>query len=191
MNKKKYSGFIIGGILLLLGICGIVGYNGLVQKDEKIKLQWAEIQNAYQRRLDLLPNLVNVVKGGADYEKTTLQKLAEARAALGGTTVSVQGMEAQLSSQNQLSGAVNRLLISVENYPDLKGTQAFRDLQTQLEGTERRIKIARKDFNEAIQVYNSSVRSFPTNLLARIFGFEVKSGFDAVAGAENIVEIKF
>src|SRR5690606_10585494 len=165
MKKNRYSGYIAGGLLVLLGIFVMLSYNGLVKKEEQVKLQWAEVQNAYQRRMDLIPNLVNVVKGGAEYEKTTLQKITEARASIGGATVSVAGVEAQLNAQNELAGSVNRLLLSVENYPTLKGTIAFRDLQTQLEGTERRIKVARKDFNEAIQEYNSSVRSFPSSLV--------------------------
>ena len=160
--NKRYSGYIIGGLLILLGIWVVIAYNSFVGKEEKVKLQWAEVQNAYQRRLNLVPNLVNVVKGGASFEQTTLQKIAEARAKATNITVSgdvtAQQFNAQSAAQDELAAAANRLLIVVEKYPDLKGARAFSDLQAQLEGTERRIKFARKDFNESIAAYNSSVR---------------------------------
>lgn len=194
MNKRRYSGFIIGGVLVILGIFLIVTYNGLVKKEEKVKLQWNEVQNAYQRRLDLIPNLVNVVKGGADFEQTTLQKITEARSkatAVNVSEVSAEGYKAQSAAQDDLAAAANRLLISVEKYPDLQGTKAFSTLQTQLERTELRIKVARKDFNESIQAYNSSVRNFPASLVAGIFGFHAKDGFASDAGAEKATEIKF
>lgn len=192
--KNKLSGYIIGGILVVVGIWLITTYNALVKKDEKVKLQWNEVQNTYQRRLDLIPNLVNTVKGGADFEQTTLQKVTEARAKA--TAVQVSGLNAenynqQSAAQDELAGAANRLIIAVEKYPDLKGTAAFRDLQTQLERTELRIKMARKDFNEAIATYNSSVKSFPTKLAAGLFGFSAKEGFQSDAGADKSVEIKF
>lgn len=192
--QKKYTGFIIGGILVVAGIWLVTTYNALVGKDEKVKLQWNEVQNTYQRRLDLIPNLVSTVKGGADFETTTLQKVTEARSKA--TAVQVSGITAenynqQSAVQDELAGAANRLIIAVEKYPELKGTAAFRDLQTQLERTELRIKIARKDFNEAIAAYNSSVKSFPTKLVAGMFGFNAKDGFRSDAGAEKSVEIKF
>lgn len=192
--KNKLSGYIIGGILVVVGIWLITTYNALVKKDEKVKLQWNEVQNTYQRRLDLIPNLVNTVKGGADFEQTTLQKVTEARAKA--TAVQVSGLNAenynqQSAAQDELAGAANRLIIAVEKYPDLKGTAAFRDLQTQLERTELRIKMARKDFNDFIATYNSSVKSFPTKLAAGLFGFSAKEGFQSDAGADKSVEIKF
>ena len=195
MNKKRYLGYIVGGIIILLGIFLIVTYNSLVKKEEKVKLQWNEVQNTYQRRLDLVPNLVNVVKGGADYEQTTLQKLIEARAKA--TAVDVSGdlsankYNQQTVAQDELAGVANRLMITVEKYPDIKGTRAFTDLQVQLEGTERRIKVARKNFNGSIATYNSSVRSFPTKLVAGIFGFAPKEGFQSDSGTDKAVEIKF
>lgn len=195
MNKKSYSGFIIGGIVLLLLIYLVSTYNGLVKKDEKVKLQWNEVQNTYQRRLDLIPNLVNVVKGGAEYEQNTLQKLVEARSKASSVNVSgdlsADKYNQQTAAQDELAGIANRLMITVEKYPDLKGTRAFSDLQVQLEGTERRIKVARKNFNESIAIYNSSVKSFPTKLVAGIFGFSPKEGFQADSGTEKAVEIKF
>ena len=195
MNNKRYSGYIIWAIVILIGIYFIFTYNSLVSKDEKVKLQWNEVQNAYQRRLDLVPNLVNVVQGGANYEQTTLQKVTEARAKA--TSVNVSGdisadtYNRQTAAQNELAGASNRLVIAVENYPDIKGTKAFIGLQVQLEGTERRIKVAREDFNAAIADYNSLVRSSPAKIVAGIFGFKSKEGFQSDAGTDKSVEIKF
>lgn len=189
MQGKKLV-YIIVAIVSVLAIFFIVSYNGLVKKDEQVKLQWNEVQNVYQRRLDLVPNLVQVVKGGADYEKTTLQKIAAARAAAV-SGISSNNYDAQTKAQNEMAAATNNLLISVENYPVLQGTRAFKDLQVQLEGTERRVKFARKDFNESVANYNSSVRSFPTSIAASLFGFAAKDGFTADAGAENAVLINF
>jgi LemA protein len=196
MNNKRYSGFIIGGILVLLGIFLMVTFNGLVKKEEKVKVQWSEVQNAYQRRLDLIPNLVNTVEGNANFEKNVLQEVTEARAKanyvnVSSNEVSANGYKAQKEAQDQLATAANRLIINVEKYPDLQGTKAFTTLQTQLERTELRIKTARKDFNESIQTYNSSVRSFPTSMVASIFSFKTKDGFQSDAGAETVTEIKF
>lgn len=196
MNKKRYSGYIAGGIIVLLGLLVIVTYNKLVKAEEKVKLQWNEVNNVYQRRLDLIPNLINVVKGQADFEKETLVKIAEARANASAAITTTgeptaENISATDKTQNELATATNRFIAVIENYPALKGTEAFRGLQTQLEGTERRVKFARKDFNEAVQSYNSSVRAFPTNLVAGIFGFETKTGFQSDAGADKAVEIKF
>ncbi len=196
MNNKRYSGYIIGGIIVLLGIYLITTYNSLVKKEEKVKLQWNEVQNAYQRRIDFIPNVVNVVKGQANFEQTVLTELTEARAKASSTTVSPGELSAdkvnqQVTAQDGLAQAANRLMVTVEKYPDLKGTAAFAGLQTQLEGTERRIKVARKDFNGAIAEYNSSVKSFPTNLVAGLFGFPAKEGFQSDVGADKSVEIKF
>jgi LemA protein len=195
MHKKRYSGYIIGLIIILLGIFLIVTYNSLVKKEEKVEFQWNEVQNNYQRRLDLVPNLVNIVRGGANYEKSTLQNVIEARSKAMNVNVSGEISSDKFKqltmAQDNLAGAANRLLISVENYPDLKGTKAFVGLQVQLEGTERRIKVARKDFNSAIATYNSSVRSFPTKIVAGIFGFRPREGFEADTGADKSVEIKF
>lgn len=196
MDKKKYTGYVIGGVLVVIIIFLAATYNGLVKKDEKVNLQANEVQNAYQRRLDLIPNLVNVVKGVSEFEQTTLQKITEARSKAASVTMSAGGVKAdefnELSAtQDELASATNNLIIRIENYPTLKGTAAYSGLQTQLEGTERRIKVARKDFNEAINRYNSSVRTFPTNLLAGMFGFAEKKGFQSDAGADKTIEIKF
>ena len=195
MKKKSYSGYIIGGIIIILVIFLIVIYNGLVKKQEKVKLQWNEVQNTYQRRLDLIPNLLNVVKGGANYEQATLQKVIEARSKVGSVNVSgdlsADIYNQQTAAQDELAGSANRLMISVEKYPDIVGTRAFSNLQSQLEGTERRIKVARKDFNEAIANYNSSVKSFPTKIVAGLFGFAPKEGFQSDSGTGKAIEIKF
>ena len=196
MNKKKYSVFIIGALLVVMGIWLITTFNDFVKKDEKVILQWNEVQNSYQRRLDLIPNLVNIVKGGADFEQTTLQKITEARSKASSINVSTTKVDAttfnaQSEAQDELAAAANRLLITVEKYPDLQGAKAFSGLQTQLERTELRIKIARKDFNAAIADYNKSVKSFPAKLVAAVFGFPAKEGFQSDAGADKSVEIKF
>jgi LemA protein len=192
---KKSSIYIVVTVIAVIVIWMIVTYNGLVKKQEKVKLQWNEVQNTYQRRIDLIPNLVNVVKGGASYEQSTLEQVIEARSKA--TSVNVEGEIAadkfnqQKNAQDELAGAANRLLISVEKYPDIKGTKAFSELQVQLEGTERRIKVARKDFNGAIAAYNSSVKSFPTKIIAGMLGFSAKEGFQADNGADKSTEIKF
>jgi len=196
MKTKSYGGYIIGAILLVLVIFTITTYNGLVKKDELVKKQWNEVNSAYQRRVDLIPNLVNVVKGQANFEQTVLTQLTEARAKASSVSaqsgdLTADNFNKQSAAQNELAGAASRLLITVEKYPELKGAAAFEGLQTQLEGTERRIKVARKDFNEAIAAYNSSVKSFPVNIIGGLFGFKAKEGFQADAGADKSIEVKF
>ncbi|MCW3091868.1 MAG: LemA family protein [Ferruginibacter sp.] len=195
MNNKR-TGYIIGGIVILLLIYLGVTYNSLVKKEENVKLQWSEVQNAYQRRIDFIPNVVNVVRGQADFEQNTLVKVTETRAKatsvnVSSSEVSAEAYNRQVAAQDELAKATNNLVITVEKYPELKGTAAFEGLQTQLEGTERRIKVARKDFNGAIQDYNSFVRGFPTKIAAGILGFKPKTGFQSDAGADKSVEIKF
>ena len=196
MQNKRWSGYIIGAVIIVVGIFLIVTYNSLVKKEELVKLQWNEVQNSYQRRIDFIPNVVNVVKGQADFERTTLQQVTEARAKatsinVTGNDITAEKFNQQGAAQDGLAAATNHLLITVEKYPELKGAAAFRGLQVQLEGTERRIKVARKDFNVAIQDYNSSVRSFPTKIVAGLLGFKARDGFQADAGADKSVEIKF
>lgn len=194
MNKR--TGYIIGAVIVVLSISLIMSFNSLVQKEELVKLQWSEVQNAYQRRIDLIPNLVNAVKGQTNFEQTTLQQVTAARAKAASININTNAVNAdqyqqQVAVQDQLAAATNRLLVTVEKYPALQGSEAFRGLQSQLEGSERRIKFARKDFNTAIEAYNSYVRSFPTKLPAALFGFKDKEGFQSVAGADKSVEIKF
>ncbi len=194
MNSKKNTAYVIAGIIVLLVIYAFISFNGLVRKDEKVKQQWNEVQSAYQRRTDLIPNLVNVVKGQAEFEQGTLVQISEARAAAVNTVSSnltPETFNQQTAAQNKLASATNRLVVTIEKYPQLKGAEAFAGLQVQLEGTERRIKFARKDFNTSIADYNSSVKSFPTKIFASVFGFPPKEGFQADSGADQSVEIKF
>jgi LemA protein len=195
MQRKRYTGYIIGGIFVLLGLFTIVTYNALVKKEESINNKWANVQASYQRRLDLIPSLVNVVKGVSNFEQSTLEKIATARAdamrSLVTTNVTSEGINRQERLQDTMAAAANRVIIAIEKYPTLKGTDAYAGLQTQLEGTERRIKFARNEFNTAVNEYNNKVRAFPSNMLAAIFGFKRKDGFVADAGTDKSVEINF
>lgn len=196
MNKKSYGGYILAAVLAVIAIYTIVTFNSLVKKEELVKKQWNEVNSSYQRRLDLIPNLVNVVKGQADFEQTVLTQITEARAKASSVTTTTgelteENFNKQTAAQNDLASATSRLLITVEKYPTLKGTEAFAGLQAQLEGTERRIKISRKDFNAAIADYNSSVKSFPVNIVGGLLGFKAKDGFTADAGADKLIEVKF
>ena len=196
MQRKKITGYLAGGVILLVLVLWIIiSYNSLVKKQEKVKQQWSEVQSTYQRRIDLIPALVNVVKGVSDFEQTTLQKIAEARAkALSGLTnteLTAENFKKQGQLQDTLAASANRMILLIEKYPALKGTAAYSGLQTQLEGTERRIRVARNDFNAAVADFNKKVRSFPSNLIAGIFGFKTKEGFAADPGKDKSVEIKF
>lgn len=195
MNRKKYGSYIVVAAVILLGIYVATAYNRLVKLEEKTRQQWSEVNSAYQRRLDLIPNLVNVVKGQTDFERETLEKIAAARSRASQAMVANEptdsNIKAGTTAQNELAVSTNQLIAVIESYPELKGTEAFRGLQTQLEGTERRIKFARKDYNEATAAYNSSVRSFPASIVAGIFGFRSKSSFQSDVNADKAVEIKF
>ncbi len=194
MPQKRFSGYLIGAFIILLGLYVIVAYNSLVRKEEKMEQTWADVQSTYQRRLDLTPNLVNTVKGMASFEQETLVQVTEARSnalSASGAGLSVDSYNRQSSLQDTLAAASNRLIAVIEKYPVLRGTEAYRGLQVQLEGNERRIKVARADFNAAVRDYNEAARSFPKSLVAKLFGFEIKEGFKAVAGAQNNVDIKF
>jgi len=184
------------GILIIFFFWGCNGYNGLVKQDESVKNAWNNVQSDYQRRADLIPNLVNTVKGEANFEQTTLQNVIEARSKATQMKVDPENLTPEKikefqAAQGQLSQALGRLLMITENYPNLKANEAFRNLQTQLEGTENRIKVARNDFNAAVKDYNVRVRSFPVNILAGMFGFTSKEGFTAEQGSEKAPEVKF
>jgi len=189
----------IGAIILvvILIYSSIKGsYNKMVQKDEAVKSQWGTVESAYQRRMDLIPNLVNTVKGYADFEKTTLTQVIEARAkatqvSIDPNKLNAQNMQKFQAAQGELSGALSRLLVTVEQYPNLKANENFLDLQKQLEGTENRIAVERRKFNEMVQDYNSFIRSFPKNIWASLFGFEKKGYFEAEKGAEKAPDVKF
>lgn len=198
MTKNKKPFVIIGIVALVILIGGwlMKGYNGIVNEDENVNLQWSEVENQYQRRLDLIPNLVNVVKGYASHEKETLEGVIEARAKATQTTIDPSNMtEEQLANfqkaQDGLSGALNRLMVVVEKYPELKANENFLQLQAQLEGTENRITVARKGYNDAATIYNKLVRRFPNNMLAGIFGFSVRPQFKAQEGAESAPTVQF
>ncbi|WP_366840116.1 LemA family protein [Chitinophaga sp.] len=171
-------------------------YNGLVTKDENVKNKWGVVQSSYQRRADLIPNLVATVKGAANFETETLEKVIQARASATQIKVDVNDLSPEKiqqyqAAQGQLSQALGRLLAVSENYPDLKANANFQNLQAQLEGTENRINVARNDFNEAVNGYNSAVRTFPNNIVAGITGFKAKGYFEAAAGSENAPQVKF
>jgi LemA protein len=164
--------------------------------DQNVKGKWANVESDYQRRSDLIPNLVNTVKGAADFEKSTLEAVVNARAQATQTKIDVTNLSPEKvaefqKAQSQLSGAIGRLLVTMEKYPELKATDAFRDLQAQLEGTENRIKVSRNDFNSAVQEYNTSVKKFPMVLFSGMFGFKEKGFFAAEAGAEKAPTVDF
>lgn len=193
MNKKTV-GITIGVIVLIFGLLLITGQRSFVSLDENVNNKWGEMQNAYQRRADLIPSLVNVVKGSTDFERNTLVALTEARAKAAQVNVSnpeFSSYQQQEQAQAAVTTNMNRVIAVVENYPDLKSTNQFRTLQTQLEGTERRIKFARKDFNESVMEYNKKARSFPWNLVAKVLGYQAKDGFKADAGTQNVPEVQF
>jgi len=193
---KNLTLIIILAVILILGGCGCGSYNGLVQQDETVKNAWNRVQSDYQRRADLIPNLVNTVKGEASFERGTLTDVINARASATQMKVDPNDLTPEKvqqfqAAQGQLSQALGRLLVVTENYPNLRANDAFRGLQAQLEGTENRIKTARNDFNDAVLTYNTKVRSFPTNIFAGMMGFKQRPGFAAEAGAERAPEVKF
>ncbi len=172
------------------------GYNTMISMEEEVNSQWAQVENVYQRRADLIPNLVNTVKGYADFEQETLTQVIEARAKATSTNINAENLTPEKISQFQeaqsgLSSALSRLMVVVERYPDLKANQNFRDLQAQLEGTENRISVERRKFNETVRNYNTYIRKFPQNFVAGWFDFETKGYFEADEGAEKAPEVKF
>ena len=186
----------IAALVLILVVWGCSGYNGLVKQDEKVKNAWNNVNTEYQKRSDLVGNLVNTVKGAANFEQETLTKLVEARAKatsinLKADQLTPENLQKFQDAQSQLSGSLSRLLAVVENYPDLKATQNFKMLQGQLEGIENDIRNSRKGFNDAINTYNTKVRSFPMNMLSGMFGFHKKEGFKADEGAEKAPKVEF
>ncbi|MCB9202464.1 MAG: LemA family protein [Flavobacteriales bacterium] len=192
------GGLFLGLIILAVIVVGwgVSVYNGLVSEDESVKNKWSKVESAYQRRADLIPNLVNTVKGYADFEKETLTQVIEARAKATQMTVDPTKLTPEVMAQFQqnqdgLSTALGRLLVAVERYPDLKANQNFLQLQNQLEGTENRIKIERDAFNDAVNKYNAMVRKTPNNLIAGFLGFDVKGNFTAKAGSENAPTVEF
>ncbi|HET6567999.1 MAG TPA: LemA family protein [Rhodothermales bacterium] len=197
---RSTGAIILVIVLLLIGFAGCAGcgtYNSLVRADVQVTQAWADVETQYQRRADLIPNLVRTVQGAANFEKSTLESVIQARARATSVNVSADDLDDPekvrqfQEAQQQLSGALGRLLVVSEAYPQLQATQAFRDLQVQLEGTENRINIARRDYNAAVAQYNTSTRTFPENIIAGMTGFDQRTPFEAEAGAEKAPEVQF
>jgi LemA protein len=195
-GTRNITLLVILGLVLILGVWGCSGYNGLVKQDESVEKAWNNVNSEYQKRSDLVGNLVNTVKGAAKFEQETLTKLVEARAKatsvnLTADQLTPENMAKFQQAQSQMSGALSRLLVVVENYPDLKANQNFLQLQGSLEGIENDVKNSRKVFNDAVNSYNVKVRSFPMNMLSGMFGFHKKEGFKADEGAEKAPKVEF
>jgi LemA protein len=196
---------LIGGVLVVLAIAALIlvviaggSYNHLVKLSQAADTQWAQVQNVYQRRADLIPNLVSTVSGAANFEKSTLTEITTARASVGQVKIDPNTaptdpakLAAFEQAQGQMSSALSRLMVVVERYPDLKATEGFRELQAQLEGTENRIAVERQDFNTAVQNYNTAVKSFPTVFYAGALGFSPKPYFTATAGSDTPPKVQF
>jgi len=186
----------IVAILVIFIFWGVGKYNGFVSQEEGVKAQWSNVENVYQRRSDLIPNLVATVKGYAQHEESTLTEVVEARAKATSVTIdptklNANNIAAFQKAQDGLSGALSRLMVSVERYPDLKANQNFLELQSQLEGTENRIAVERRKYNEVAQAFNTAVRHFPGNIIAGMGNFEQKGYFQAAAGADKAPQVKF
>jgi LemA protein len=196
---KNIGCLVVVGVLVLLALWGIGSYNGLVGAQQAVESQWAQVENTYQRRADLIPNLVASVRGSANFERETLREVVEARARVG--QVNTQATSEILNdpqkfaqfqqAQDQLSSALSRLLVVVERYPELRSVQGFQDLMVQLEGTENRIATERRRFNEVAQDYNTRIRRFPTALFASMFGFQPRPYFQSQPGAETAPKVDF
>jgi len=197
MKKSLGCIVILGVVILVFAVWAIGQYNNLVKSREAVNTAWAQVENVYQRRMDLIPNLVATVKGVAAFEKETYIAVTEARAKAGQIKITPEMLDDPATfkkfeeSQAALGSALSRLLAVAENYPQLKANQNFLELQSQLEGTENRIAVERRRFNEVAQAYNTSIKSFPTNLIAGIFGFRERAYFSAAPGAEKAPEVKF
>ena len=196
MSTKNLTLIVIAALVLLLGGCGCNGYNGLVTLDETVKNTWANVESDYQRRADLIPNLVNTVKGAADFEKSTLTAVIEARAKatsvkIDPTNITPEQLTQFNQAQSGVSSSLSRLLVTVEKYPDLKANENFLKLQDELASTENQILTARTRFNEAVKPYNTHIRTFPNSIFAGMFGFKEKPYFEAAVGADKPVEVKF
>lgn len=193
---KKSSIIIAIAAVVIIAGWAVSGYNGMVTSEENVNTQWSNVETQYQRRADLIPNLVNTVKGYATHEQSTLESVMEARSKATQVTVDPSNLTAEKlqefqQAQGEISSALGRLLAITENYPDLKANQNFLELQAQLEGTENRINVARKNFNEAAQEFNTTIRRFPKNIIAGIFGFERRAYFEAAEGTETAPSVQF
>ncbi|MDQ6622232.1 MAG: LemA family protein [Verrucomicrobiota bacterium] len=194
----RRSGGALFALGLLFGLTGCGSYNRLVTLEQNVNKKWADVQSVYQRRADLIPNLVNTVQGAANFEKSTLTEVTNARASVGQVKLDpnkaptdAAQLEQFQQAQGQLSNALSRLLVVSENYPQLRATEAFQNLQAQLEGTENRISVERSNFNAAVQQYNTALGTFPTNMLNKLFGFQARPFFNAQPGAERAPSVQF
>jgi len=185
--KKISTTWIIIVVLAALGLWLWSGYNGLITANESVKTAWSQVETQYQRRFDLIPNLVNTVKGAADFEQETFTQVTAARS----QWQSAGSRGEQIAAAQNFDGALGRLLVTVESYPQLQATQAFRDFMVQLEGTENRIATARRDFNESVQLFNVRVKRFPTNMIAGMFGFDEEQFFEATEGSDQAPNVEF
>lgn len=193
-GRKNLTLLIVGGLVLILVFWGCSGYNGLVKGDQNVKKAWGNVETNYQRRTDLYSSVVKVVESSANFEKSTLREVVEARAKATSVTVNVNdqnSLDQFQQAQGQLQGAFSRLLATVEQYPDLKTTKAFQDFQAQIEGTENRINVARQDYNGAVENYNLRVKRFPGNILAGMFNYSEKGFYKGDPGSEKNPDIKF
>ncbi len=196
MNRKTIISIAVVGLLVIIALWGVSKYNALVNSDEAVSGQWANVENQYQRRADLIPNLVATVKGYAAHESETLEGVIAARAKATQVTIDPDKMTPEKlqqyqAAQGELSSALGKLLMITENYPDLKANQNFIELQAQLEGTENRISTERTKFNDLSKEFNASIRRFPTNIIASMTGFEKRNYFEAEEGSEKAPEVKF
>lgn len=196
MKKGTITLIAVLGFIVILFLWGMGQYNGMVTAEETVTKQWANVESQYQRRSDLIPNLVSTVKGYAKHEQGTLTAVVEARAKATQTVVdpsklTPESIKKYQAAQTEVGSALNRLLVTVERYPDLKANQNFLELQAQLEGTENRISVERQRFNDSAQKFNVMIRRFPKNIIAGMFGFEKKAYFEAEAGAEKAPDVKF
>jgi len=191
---KRSGLLILLGVLVILGFWGCNSYNGLVTSETSVSKTWSNVETNYQRRTDLYSSVIKTIEGSANFEKSTLKEVLDARSKATSIQVDINdpaSLEAYQRAQANLQGSFSRLMAVVENYPDLKTTQAFRDFQTQIEGTENRINVARQDFNKTVETYNLKVKRFPGNIMAGIFGFKEKAFFKAEPGSEKAPEINF
>jgi len=195
MKIRQFFAVAVTASVMAVSFSGC-GYNGMVNREEAIDGKWAQVENQYQRRADLIPNLVETVKGAADFEKGTLESVIEARSKatsiqINADELTQENLDKFQAAQSQLSGALSRLMVVAEQYPQLQATQAFRDLSIQLEGTENRISVERKNFNDAVLEYNAFIRRFPNNISAGMFGFEKRAYFTADEGAKEVPKVDF
>ena len=197
MNKPKHLGLIITIVVIaIIALWGISSYNGLVSMDENVQNKWSTVETSYQRRSDLIPNLVSTVKGYATHERQTLESVMKARSEatqvkIDPSNCTPEQLAAYQKAQGNVTSALGKLLMVTERYPDLKANENFLELQSQLEGTENRISVARKDFNDAAKDYNTAIRRFPRNIIASVGGFEKRAYFQAEAGAEKAPKVEF